>query len=223
MPQADDEKNLPEPEPQVTETTPQKAADSKPSPSEPPKGYVTEESYQGLQRVVAKKDKELEDLRTKTTTLSETLEELKSDSTQLAGTKGDLEKQLQDSQAQVQTIQAERDALDKQLRQQGIIMQEFPNLASVSQYIPSAEDDDKYRENAKAFSEAMSAFVKTGVQQVISGGTPPQPASDDTASETEEERLWRDIYSFAGVAGKEKEYNEANRRLQEVLAAKSTR
>lgn len=226
-----DNENLPDPDnkeeslppSQNEETPPQKPADSKPSSNEPPKGYVTEESYQGLQRVVAKKDKELEDLRSKMNTLAESLEELKTNSSQLAGTKGDLEKALQEAKTQLESIETDRNTLDKQLRQQGIVMREFPNLAGVAQYIPQAEDDDTYRANAKAFSEAMGSFVKSGVHQVISGGTPPQPPSKDTASETEEDQLWRDIYSLAGVPGKEKEFNDANERLQQVLAAKTTK
>lgn len=224
----DDEKDLPEtpeeetPEPEVKEPAPQKSADDKPSSDGPPKGYVTEESYQGLQRVVAKKDKELEDLKSKMETLSTSLEELKTNSNQLTGTKGELEKQLQEAQSKLDEIQTDRDTLDIQLRQQGIVMKEFPNLAAVAQYIPSADDDDKFRENAKNFAEAMGVFVKSGVQNVMSGSVTPQPQSDDTVTETEEDRLWDEVYSLAGVRGKEKEYNEAYNRLQQVLEAKKT-
>lgn len=218
----DDEITTQEPEPSPEpKSDPPKSADSNPSPGGNPKGYVTEESYQGLQRVVAKKDKELDTLKDTVATLSTQLEELKADSTKLTGTKGTLETQLQDAQSKLQELETSRADLDKQLRQQGIIMQEFPSLARLATYIPAADDDEQFRTNAKSFAEAMQAFVKSGVQEVISGGAPPQPQSDDTVGETEEDKLWGEVYTLAGVPGKEKEYAEANRRLQEVLAAKS--
>lgn len=219
----DDEKILPDEETQETETQEtkaQKSADSKPEDNGTPKGYVTEESYQGLQRVVAKKDKELLDLKGKMETLSTQLEELKANSSQLTGTKSTLEKSLEDAQSQLESLEADRNKLDKQLKQQGIVMSEFPNLAAVAGYIPQADTDEEFRENAKKFSDALGAFVKTGVQEVITGSTPPQPPGDDTVGETEEDRLWDEVYSLAGVQGKEREYKEAYQRLQEVLAAK---
>lgn len=201
----------------------QESADNKPSNDGPPKGYVTEESYQGLQRVVSKKDTEIESLQSKLDTLSTQLEELKTNSNQLSGTKSNLENQLQEATTQLDALKADRDKLDIQLRQQGIVMKEFPALAAVAQYIPKADDDEKFRENAKQFAEAMNLFVDNGVKTVISGSVTPQPQSDDTAPETEEDRLWDEVYALAGVRGKEKEYNEAYNRLQQVLESKANK
>jgi peptidoglycan hydrolase CwlO-like protein len=220
LPPSDEEEKQDPPASSEPEKSSQKPSGGTPTGDETPKGYVTEESYQGLQRVVAKKDNELESLKKQIETLSTQLEETKADTSKLTGTKGQLEQELQDAKTKLTELETSRDGLDKQLRQQGIIMQEFPNLATLAQYIPPADDDDQFRANAKNFSEAMSAFVKSGVKQVMQGGAPPQPPSDDTASETEEDQLWRTVYNTAGVPGKEKEYEEANRRLQEVLAAK---
>jgi hypothetical protein len=202
---------------------PQKSGDDTPPDGGTPKGYVTEESYQGLQRVVAKKDKELDDLKASKELLNTQLEELKTTSAASAQSKGDLEAKLKEAEDKLSSLETDRNGLNRQLKQQEIIMQEFPDLAPLAGFIPSSEDEDSFRTNAQNFKEALGNFVQKGVKKTLEGATPPQSPPSDGFADTEEERLWDTVYRTAGSLKPEdvKEYNEANTRLQEILAAKN--
>jgi hypothetical protein len=225
--QAEDEPQD-DPKPEDNQTTEpekdQKPADSTPSNDGTPKGYVTEESYQGLQRVVSKKDKELEDLKARQEQLATELEELKANSKSSEEKTGDLETKLQESQKSLEAAEAERGKLNTQLTQQGIVMSEFPELAPLAGFIPIAEDEEGFRENAKSFQEAIGTYTKQAVKNTLSGAAPPSGdggLNNEMLTTAEEDKLWDEVYLYAGVPGKEKEYAEANQRLQEVLNAKN--
>lgn len=211
-----------EPEPGKTTPPDPGAGGSKGGKTEPPAGYVTEESYQGIQRVVAKRDKEITDLKARLEELATQVEEHKTSTGTLSKAKSDLEGAVSAAQTQLQTLQAERDRLNKQLEQQGIIMSDFPDLAALSSFIPPADTVDGFKENAKKFQEALKKHIDAGVQKTLAGATPPGPGTTKgTTGEGEEDKLWKAVYSTAGIPGKEAEYAEANRKLQEFLHSKT--
>lgn len=208
----------PEEAPQATETPPQQPAEPKDDKDE-----ITPQRYKGLQKVVAKKDQQILELQDSVQALSDELEELKVNSASTQTAKSTAEQKVQELQSQLDNLTAERDEVNKQLTQQGIIMKDFPQLAQLAKFIPPAEDEEGFKTNAKEFAEALKGFVDKGVVETLEGASPPSPSTEEEApTSSEEDRLWSIVYSTSGVPGKEAEYEEANEKLQKILAAKQS-
>lgn len=181
-----------------------------------------EASYIGLQKVVAKKDAEIVKVTTRLDTLTEQFETLKNTSTMTAAEKAKIEKELGEMGTAKDGLESDRDDLKKKLSQSEIIMKEFPALSLMAEYIPAADDDDKFRENAKKFGESLGTFTKEKVGEAIEGATvltPPGPEDADTSPSREDE-LWSIINKTAGMEGKEEEFNKANDELLLIQQAK---
>lgn len=203
----------------TTETT-QETSDSKTS-DDGKKGYVTEESYRGLQKVVAKRDTTITELTGKIETLAAELEELKANSATTTSQVDTLNQTLEDANTALQEAQAERDKLSKQLERQKIVMEEFPELANFTDYIQPSDDPDEYRQSAKTFKESLEAYAEEKVKGVLKGSQTTVTDTREEASTAEEDSLWEIIYRTAGVRGKEAEYEEANKKLTALLESKS--
>jgi len=193
---------------QTTDTPPQEPAEKvKP---ESKKSTNWENSYKSLQKVVGKKNKELEDMQAKVDALGVSLEEYKTDATSKETAKSDLDKQLKETQDNLTSLQSEKDELDQQLVRQNIVMSDYPDLVPLAEYIPASDDADKFKENAKEFAEAIQGFVNTGVKSALKGSSPKQePGTDEVVSSDEKNKLWETAAALAGIKGKEKEYEEA--------------
>lgn len=201
-------------EDQTTETPAQPPAEEvKPS------GKTSQEweaSYKGMQKVANNKEAELKATREQIDKLAAKIEELKADATVKESAKTDLDKLFKETQDNFTNLQSEKDELDQQLVRQNIVMADYPDLVPLAEYIPAADDADKFKENAKEFAEAIKGFVDTGVKSALKGSSPKQPAgTDELPSEGEKNKLWEAAASLAGVPGKEKEYEE---KMQEYMA-----
>jgi hypothetical protein len=217
--QQDDEKKeevtVPAKEP--TPTPPQQS--SKSSSDE----EITPERYKGLQKVVAKRDAELLDQKAKLDKLAEDLEELRSQTSSSEAAKTKLAKDLADAQASLSTAQAEQGRATKRLAQQTIVLKQFPELAPLAEFIPAAESDEDFVKNANALKASLEAYVSQGVKTKLSGAVPPlTQKSNEMVPDGEEDRLWNEINRTAGMPGLEKEYREANDKLQALLSAKQS-
>lgn len=186
-------------------------------------GEDWESRYKGQQRVMAKKDAQLQKLQEQLDTLNTRIEELlptvdksTKEKEALQATKTTLEEQLEEAKQ-------DANAVKQQLAQTEIIMQEFPDLATVAKYIPPSEDDDTYRKNAKAFSEAVQGLLDENVKDVLSGSSPGQPAGNEgMATSAEEDALWSKLMACAGVLGKEQEYEELYAQWMTLQNSKKT-
>ena len=173
----------------------------------PTSGEDWESRYKGQQRVMAKKDAQIQELQDKLDKMNTRLEELiptvdqtKKEKGELEGAKAELEKQLEE---------ARQDALlaKSKLAQTEIIMQEFTDLSPVAEWIPPSDDPDTFRANATKFREAIGSMLENKVKDVMVGSSPPQPAGKDgLASSAEEDELWQKLMTTAGIPGKEEEY-----------------
>lgn len=195
----------------------QKAAGSG-TGNETHEGYVTEESYKGLQRVNETQKKKLE---TEITSLKQKLEKQAADLEEAklaAEEKTKLETAQKDLNTSIQTLQSERDKLTRQLNQQKIVLAEFPQLAPLASYIPPADTDDAFKANATSFETALKQYVSLVVSKQLEGAGPPI-GTGNQSSQTDNtmDKLWADVDKYAGIPGKEKEFEEANAKLQEAL------
>lgn len=185
--------------------------------SETHKGYVTEESYKGLQRVAekqkAKLETELAQLRQRLEQQAADLEEAKL----AVAEKASLETQQKELNTSITALQAERDRLTRQLNQQKMILADFPDLASLASYIPLAETDDDYKANAQAFRAALQLYLKSAVRDKFGGAAPPIDGGNESHASDATDKLWNEVYRLAGVPGKEQEYEEAYAKLQDAL------
>lgn len=206
-------------DPEITEqpVTTEPTASTKDQPA----GYVSEESYKGLQRAAEKQRRELE------TKLQELTKQLEGTSTELeaqkllAAEKVTLQDQLKTLATTLDQTQKDREVLNRTIAQQNIILGEFPTLAPLAGFIPTAPDDDTYRSNAKNFEAALSKYVTGAVKQTLEGASPPSgKTKSDIPTAAEEDKAWNKVYSLAGVPGKEKEYEEAYAQLRNLIGTK---
>lgn len=194
-----------------------------PPPVVPPTPDPTtdwEARYLGLQsaneKARVKLEKQIADQTATVTRLMEELEAHKTDATSLSTAKTEMETQLTQLNTSLQTLQVDRDALDKKLKQQSLLLGEFPDLAPLLEFIPTADDEAALKANAEKLRGALKSYVDLGVKNVITGATPPVTPTDKEPTETEADKAWATVYATAGVPGKEKEYEEA---YAKVMAA----
>lgn len=199
-------------EDQDTDTPPQQSTDDKPS-SKTNQEDTTDwkASYKGLQKTVAKKDKERDELQDKYDDLSAQFEELKSNSSKSQETLGELEKQLKETKDSLDSLSDERDNFKSQLERQTLIMTEFPNLAPLAKYIPESADEEEFRKNAKEFADALENNVKAGIKETLAGSGVKQPTdTEEFTSQDEVDAAYERAVALAGDPAKAKEYEEAN-------------
>jgi DNA repair exonuclease SbcCD ATPase subunit len=181
-------------------------------------------SYQGLQKVVSKKDTTITKLSSQIEDLSTQLEALKNESGTTAKAKADAENALQAARTSLEEITSERDTLQSQLDRQKLINDEFSELGPMAKYVPEGETLEEFQANAKAFLEDLNSRTSTQVQQTLAGSSPDTPAGegdDIVFDQNEADRLWDLVEQTAGVVGKEKEFNEANAALQKLMAVQN--
>lgn len=205
----------------TSKKTDQKAAGSG-TGDETKSGYVTEESYKGLQSAMNRQKTKLE---TEITQLKERLEKQAADleeAKMAAEEKAKLETSQKDLNTSIQNLQAERDKLTRQLNQQKIVLAEFPQLAPLAAYIPPAETDDVFKTNAQSFEAALKQYVALVVSKNLEGAAPPI-GTGNQSSQTDNtlDKLWAEVDRYAGIPGKEREFEEANAKLQEALKSRN--
>lgn len=191
---------------------PDKQPAGDPKPPEPKKTENWEERYTGLQKTVAKKDDQITKLQERIDQLIADLEELRTNASSTEKDKTTLETSAKQLQDQMATLTSERDGLKKQLAQQQIIISKFPHLAHLAKYIPPADTDEAYIENATNFAADLKAAIDSGVKDLLKGASPPQPPDDrKPPTEDQEEVAYRKMVKLAGVIGKEDEYETARK------------
>lgn len=188
----------------------------------PPAGDDWEQRYKGLQKVASKKDATITDLQTKLDKLATDLEEIRTSSTGTTAQRDELARARTELEQQLATVKSERDRMEITLRQQNLLITEFPALSKLTKFIPSNQDDNAFRASAKELHDEFQAAVSAAVKAAMTGSTPPQPKpKQDMATEAEEDQLWKTVTSLAGVPGKEKEFAEARERWTNLQQAKN--
>lgn len=186
-----------------------------------------EKRYRSLQSVSEKKRTDLEktvgNLQEQLTTATEKMESMGIDQTSFQKAQEEAKRDAERIQEQLDAATKERDQLNAQLKRQSIILKEFPTLASFTEFIPPAEDDDQFKANLTDFQQALNSYVESGVKTVMAGasGGDVGAGDDPMITQSDEDKAWADVYALAGV-GKEKEYEEAYARLQGILEAKKS-
>jgi len=206
------------PESGSTPTDASRQTTESPSPSQSgnPSGYVSEDAYKGLQRAAerqkAKLEAELAEARKKAEELSTSLEE-----TKLAvAEKEKLAKERDELNAGIQALQQEREKLAIQLQQQQIVLEKYPDLAPLANYIPHGVNLEEFQANAENFRKAVESYLSIRLRQESAGATPPIGGGNQGTDAGKTQRLWDKVYALAGIEGKEREFEEA---YEELLRA----
>jgi len=206
------------PESGSTPTDASRQTTESPSPSQSgnPSGYVSEDAYKGLQRAAerqkAKLEAELAEARKKAEELSTSLEE-----TKLAvAEKEKLAKERDELNAGIQALQQEREKLAIQLQQQQIVLEKYPDLAPLANYIPHGVSLEEFQANAENFRKAVESYLSMRLRQESAGATPPIGGGNQGTDAGKTQRLWDKVYALAGIEGKEREFEEA---YEELLRA----
>lgn len=212
---------LPTSDPVVTPPTSGAATPPTETPPQPSSGATPpiatkdwEASYKGLQSSTDKKISDLtaarDILQEKYNALNLEHETLKRTLAEINANKSALETSDSALREQLKTVIAEKDRLATQQRQQTLVLKQFPQLAPFTMFIPSADTDEAYLENAKAFAETLKGYIDLGARAIVSGAVPPAPTPGPTTVQTSAEDLaWTKVASLAGVPGKEVEYEAA--------------
>lgn len=195
------------------------------NPATPPKGYVAQEVYAGLQKSAQKKSeeqaKQLADMATRLETLTTELEGTKLDKSTTESEKARIDAAKRELETQLGELQVNHQKTARQLSQQTIVLSEFPQLAPLAGFIPSADTEEDFRKNAKDFSKALDAYVKKGVSAALEGSAPPVSGGTQKigSSESAVDAAWKKVYALAGQPGKEQQYDEAYKELLELIPA----
>ncbi len=210
-PKLDDDGNpIEEPEEEGTDDPNQQSGD------DPPPGKTEgdddddrdwKKSYEGLQKVVNRKDKEAQVLKTKLDKQTDEYEDQKAKSGSASQAQKDLEKQLKETQDELDGLTTERDQLNNQLSQTNLVMEKYPEIAKLAQYIPAADDDEAFEANAKKFSEDVAALVGEGVTKKLKGSSPGAPAGDEGIdTQDAKDKLWDELMVLSKDPEKSAEY-----------------
>jgi len=214
----DPEKDNPTPEEELEEKQDAEATDkdNQQSDDDSAANVDWEARYKGLQRATEKKRNELEQQLAKAnkdleSTVTE-LETIKGDTGSLESKQVEALKAKEELENQLQTLSADKEALEKQLNQQSIVMSEFPQLAPLAKFIPAAADEEAFRQSASEFQSALSQYIDKGVDDSLKGASPTFDTGSDEklADDSELDKAWQTIYKYGGIAGHEEEVEAAN-------------
>lgn len=207
-PPEDPPKETPPADPPPEVTPPKKET---PPPETPPQDF--EKKYKGLQSASEKQRKTLADNleaeHDKVTELTKQLAEAGGSAELLTVEKEAKTKELDEAKTQLATITGEKEAVEDQLERQEVITSDFPGLAGLAEYIPTGENIEDFKANAKKFKEKMGDRVDKAVSEKLKGATPPAPTGEDDVSTTEKDKAYDRVSALAGVVGKEAEYETA--------------
>lgn len=211
-PKLDDDGNpIEDPEEEGTDDPSQQSADDDPPPGDTDGDDDDDRdwkaSYLGLQKVVGRKDKEAAILKKKLDKQTEEVEDQKAKSGVANTAQTDLEKQLKETQDELSDLETERDQLNNQLSQSTLVMEKFPEIAKLAQYIPTGDTPEDFEANAKKFSEDVAAAVEAGVDKKLEGASPPAPPGEEgTATQNELDKLWDELNELGKDPTKSAEY-----------------
>jgi DNA repair exonuclease SbcCD ATPase subunit len=205
---------------EVSEET-QSATDANDQQSDNTQSIDWEARYKGLQRASEKKRNELEQQLTKAKSDLESattlLEEVKSDTGSLESKRSEAERAKEELENEIQTLAKDREALEKQLNQQTIIMSEFPQLAPLAKFIPTAIDEESFRQTASEFNSALTQYIDKGVDASLTGASATFEKGDNEklVDTSELDKAWDTVYKYGGIPGHEKDVEAANALIME--------
>ena len=174
--------------------------------------------YKGLQRTVAKKDKELADLKEANKALAEEMDGLKDQLSSGDKIRIDLQKRFKETSDRIAALETENEQSKTDAMQNRVIAAEFPGLARLKEFIPSASTEDEYRENCKALAGALGEEVTKTLDHELNSSTPPVEDDDvKPVSQAQIDKYYAAAMKLAGVEGKEEEYESALGKYMKAL------
>lgn len=178
--------------------------------------------YKGLQRTVSKKDKEIQQLEKEIEEAKKEKEEAEAMLDKGDKVRLDLQKTITDQGERLSALEKENKQSKAQAMQSRVIAEEFPGLANLTNFIPSAETEDEYRENCKSLQEALGDNVTQRLEKELKSSTVPADEDEGKkpASQSEIDKKYNKAMSLAGVPGKQEEYDKA---FNEYLEAVNSR
>lgn len=214
-----DNDNVQDPKEPSTEPTKEPKSEPQPKPEGKTEKTYTEAEYKGLQAVISKRDQTIAKLTNERDDALARLAEAEANHGSAVTEKTNLSEKLTAKEQEAADLQNEVAKLAKQIERRDIIMKEFPDLSPFTEFIPAAEDADEYREKAKEFKAALGQATQKGVQQTLSGSSPPiEPVEERTTPGVDPvDEAYRKAMALAGRPDKQQEYEEAYREYTDLL------
>lgn len=161
------------------------------------------ESYQGLQRVVSRKDKELEDLKEKYDALLEKSEDASVNERKLQTDLEAAKEELEKHQSEMDNLTGQLAVHEAKAARTDLILDEYPGLASFEAkgLLPSVDDSDEdaLRKKLAAFEEALGETIKAGVQKQVTGVGPADTGGGAPKPTRSKNELYAIITTLAGT------------------------
>lgn len=164
--------------------------------------------YKGLQRTVAKKDAELEKLKVDHAKLLEEQNDLKSTLDSGEKVRFDLQQKFKETSNRIAALELENEQSKVSAMQNRVIAAEFPGLARLKDFVPSAATEDEYRENCKSLTLALGTEVNKSLEKELTNSTPPVEDTEKQVSQATIDKLYAKAMKMAGIRGKEDEYEK---------------
>lgn len=181
-------------------------------------GKISVEAYKGLQRTIAKRDKELERLKKEADEIRSDYDEFRSSVDADTVVRQELQKTLSKAMNRIEKLEEENKASKTEAMQSNILMDEFPSLTKLKEYIPSAETEDEFRENCKNFSAALGENITEALEEELAGTTVEvEDEKTNGVTQAQIDKAHEKAQSLA-IPGKEKEYNKAMDEYLDLLA-----
>lgn len=183
---------------------------------------VPMEVYKGLQRTVNERNEEIKRLKGENQSLNQEIEDLKESMEKGDIVRADLQKSIRETNERIEALETENQQAKKEAMKNRVLMEKFPDLQHLKEYIPDADTEEDFVENASAFKEKLGKQVDSEVTRELEGSTPPVDGDDNgVPSQEEVDQLYDKAMSLAGLSGKQEEYDAAYDKYLAALNARN--
>jgi hypothetical protein len=178
---------------------------------------ISMDTYKGLQRTLALRDKTIKDEQGKTEALQVKLDETVAgmDSSEIV--RSELQKNYRDAVKRIAALESENTDSKKKAMKNSVIAKDYANLAKFVEYIPDADTEEDFAENCKAFKKLLGDKVNQELDAELDGTTTVVDDESEQVSQAAIDKLFDKAMSLAGIDGKEKEYDNAMEKYLEAI------
>jgi len=178
---------------------------------------VSVDMYKGLQRTLARREKEVEAQKLAAEKARKELDDFQASLNADEAVRATLVNNLQDALKRVSALENENKQSKVEAMQSDIILKDFPSLARMKDYIPSAETEEEYRKNCEQFADVLGDNVTKALDEELTNTTLPVEDEEPTISQAHLDKLYAKAMAHA-LPGQEKEFNKAMDDYTDALA-----
>ncbi len=178
---------------------------------------VSVDIYKGLQRTLARRETELKAQVDAAEKAQKDLDDFKASLNADEAVRATLVNNLQDALKRVSALENENKQSKVEAMQSDLILKDFPSLARMKAYIPSAETVEEYRKNCEQFAAVLGDNVTKALDEELTNTTIKVVDEEPKISQAHLDKLYAKAMSHA-LPGQEKDFNKAMDEYTDALA-----